>query len=597
MDRQTIYSGQVVRTVDHLQQSQNAMVALAKFCGAVLGSTSILNGFTCTPTTPASLNVLVTPGEVYQMGNLEQSSWSVLNQDTSHSILKQGILLDAATFGITPPGTVGFSQNFLVEVQYQDVDSGLTLLPYFNASNPSLPYSGPGNSGTSQNTVRKGVAAVQVKAGVAAATGTQTTPTPDVGWIGAFVVTVANGAATITSGNISVYSAAPFLLTTLPNVPANIQSGTWVTYNDVGSVNAVAINMSPATAIKQGTTLRIKMATSPTGACTLDCREGSGAKSIVTSGATAIALNAWLAGDTLQLTYDGNVWFAQGLKQPGAPIYLTQNYVFYVGGTGASDSNDGLSATVTGGHGPWATLQRASNWIAQYNLNGFNITINVANGTYSSVTLFAMSGSGNVFWTGNPAAPSNVIVQGIGVSAIIAQNVGQAHKISGFKVQTSGTYTTDPMCGVNVSGTGTTVVLNNMDWGTCSGSHIAATQACVVVPTGTHNISGSPQGANAGMPSGYFIFCGTQAIVQVSSGNLPVITIPGAITMGNGGAFITAFTLCSINFVYASLTGAANVTGTRYSVSSNAILSVNGGGAMYLPGTIAGTTATGGQYF
>ncbi|MDR1125864.1 MAG: hypothetical protein LBM64_07380, partial [Deltaproteobacteria bacterium] len=39
-----------------------------------------------------------------------------------------------------------------------------------------------------------------------------------------------------------------------------------------------------------------------------------------------------------------------------------------------------------------------------------------------------------------------------------------------------------------------------------------------------------------------------------------------------------------------------NVTGKRYSVSGNSICTTAGGGATFFPGTIAGTTDTGGQY-
>jgi hypothetical protein len=94
------------------------MVALAKLASAVLGTTTIVNGFTCTPTTPASLNVLPTAGEVYQLENLEATAWSSLSANTAYSILKQGIQLSQQTFGITPPATVGYSQVFLLEVQY-----------------------------------------------------------------------------------------------------------------------------------------------------------------------------------------------------------------------------------------------------------------------------------------------------------------------------------------------------------------------------------------------------------------------------------------------------------------------------------------------
>jgi hypothetical protein len=227
MDRQTVYFGQIPLETDQLKQSQNSMVALAKLASAVLGTTTIVNGFTCTPTTPASLNVLLTAGEVYQLENLEATAWSSLQANTAYSILKQGIQPGQQTFGITPPSTVGYSQVFLLEVQYQDLDNGSLVLPYYNAANPSSPFAGPGNSGAAQNTVRQGIVAAQLKAGVAAATGSQVAPTADAGWTGLFYITVANGATTITAGNITQVPSAPFIPATLPAIPGDVQIGKW----------------------------------------------------------------------------------------------------------------------------------------------------------------------------------------------------------------------------------------------------------------------------------------------------------------------------------------------------------------------------------
>jgi hypothetical protein len=127
------------------------------------------------------------------------------------------------------PTTSGQSINYLVEVAYQDVDSSPVVLPYYNASNPSQAYSGPANSGVAQNTSRKGAAIIQVKAGASAATGSQVTPAPDAGYVGLYVVTVAFGQTTITSGNIAALATAPFINATLhglaPIFPTSLSVG------------------------------------------------------------------------------------------------------------------------------------------------------------------------------------------------------------------------------------------------------------------------------------------------------------------------------------------------------------------------------------
>lgn len=211
MDRQIVYPGAIPLETDMLNSNKYALIGLSKLAAAILGTSTLLNGLACTPDSPASLNVNVAAGEIYSLQNVDGTAYSSLAADTTHQIVKQGIRMDAGLLSCPAPGTAGQSINYLIQVTYTDTDSGATVLPYYNASNPAQAYSGPANSGTAQNTVRKGICTVAVKAGIAATTGTQTTPAPDAGYVGAWVVTVANGQTTITSGDIALYSGAPFL--------------------------------------------------------------------------------------------------------------------------------------------------------------------------------------------------------------------------------------------------------------------------------------------------------------------------------------------------------------------------------------------------
>lgn len=215
MDRVMVYPGAIPQETDILSTNKDAMIGIAKLAHAVLGDGPWLQGLACTPNSPAALNVLVAPGQIYSLQNIDGTAYSSLAADTTHTILKQGISLDTVTLATPAPTTAGYSVNYLVQIAYLDTDSGATVLPYYNASNPAVAYSGPANSGTAQNTVRKGVCSITVKTGVAATTGSQTTPAPDAGYIGAYVVTVANGATTVTAPNIVLYTGAPFIPTTL----------------------------------------------------------------------------------------------------------------------------------------------------------------------------------------------------------------------------------------------------------------------------------------------------------------------------------------------------------------------------------------------
>lgn len=213
MDRPIVYSSEVPRSVDHLNGWKMAMVGAGRFMLDMLGTGTLVGGLPCTQTSVASLGVLVGPGAIYAVEPIDATAYSVIPADTANTIIKQGLLLAPGVTLATPsPIATGQSINYLVQAEYQDSDTSPVVLAYFNSANPFSPYSGPNNNGSSQPTVRSGVCTVQIKAGAAAATGSQTTPTPDAGFVALYVVTVSFGQTTVTSANISIYPAAPFLV-------------------------------------------------------------------------------------------------------------------------------------------------------------------------------------------------------------------------------------------------------------------------------------------------------------------------------------------------------------------------------------------------
>lgn len=215
MDRTFTYPGSIPLDTDILQPQKNAMVGLGWLAQAILGTSVLATGLGCVPTGPATLNVQINPGAIFAQGNTDTATYGSLGADTTHQLMREGLLLDAATLSCPAPGTAGQSINYLIEAQYQDIDDTPVVLPYYNAANPSLAWSGPNNTGVPQNTFRRGKCAVQVKAGTAATTGTQVTPAADAGWTGFWVVTVANGQSTITAPNIAALGGAPLITETL----------------------------------------------------------------------------------------------------------------------------------------------------------------------------------------------------------------------------------------------------------------------------------------------------------------------------------------------------------------------------------------------
>jgi hypothetical protein len=294
MKRQTVYAGQVPLETDLLNTNKNVLTAIGHVLQDMLGTSTLFSGLACVPTAPAGMTVNVNPGRAYSLQAIDTGAWSSLSAD-AHQIMKQGILLDAQNFSCPAPGTAGFSINYLIQGAFQEVDTGSTVLPYYNASNPSQAYNGPNGTGTSQTTARDNTVQLQLKAGVAATTGSQITPTPDAGFNGLWVVTVPFGASTITSANISQYSGAPFLTASLLSMIQ--QSGLYAVAT--GTANAhVAAFSPPITTRTDGMVLRYKAPAANTGALTFN--DGLGAVAVV--GAAHAALQG---GET---AVNGDVW-------------------------------------------------------------------------------------------------------------------------------------------------------------------------------------------------------------------------------------------------------------------------------------------------
>jgi hypothetical protein len=330
VDRLQVYLGQVPLETDLLNTNKFAMMGLAKLASAVLGAGPVLQGLPCTP--GAGLTVSVGAGQVYQSANVDSTAYSSLPADTAHQVLKQGILLDPVVLSCPAPGTAGQSINYLVEVGFQEVDTGALVLQYYNPSNPAVPFIGPAGAGSSNNMIRAGKCVVQVKAGAAATTGSQTTPAVDAGFIAAYVVTVANGAVSIVTGNIVTAAGAPFLAGLLashhsgaagqaPKVSlanevqgilpiANLPTGmpVWAG-TSTGSANAQVL--TPATAfasVPTGTSVSWLAGFSNTGAMTISIAGGFGPYGVRKDGpAGPVALTGGesVAGAIMSGIFDG----------------------------------------------------------------------------------------------------------------------------------------------------------------------------------------------------------------------------------------------------------------------------------------------------
>lgn len=295
------------------------MVALGMLAQELFGTATIASGFACTPTTPAGLSVVVAAGRMYSLQEVDPLQYSTLPADTTDLIVKQGIINVPTTLSCPAPSTAGQSVNYLIEAAFEEIDTNAIVLPYYNATNPAQPFSGPNNNGNANYTTRQDTVQLQVKAGTPATTGSQTTPAPDTGFFGLAVVTVAYGQTTITSGNISAYAGAPLLGGSLLQA---LQGNAFTYASDVGAANAYAANYAPVvTALVDGMTLEFQAAFANTGASTFS-PNGITAAPIVGGAHLALQGTEIVAGSKCIVMWKANISSWVLLESTGGSLQI-----------------------------------------------------------------------------------------------------------------------------------------------------------------------------------------------------------------------------------------------------------------------------------
>jgi len=306
MNRIIVKPGQIPLDVDPLQTERFAHVGLGRFMASVMGVNSVVvDGLAVTQTSPASMQVLVSAGCILVKAAVDATDYGSLTADT-RQIMRLGELANDTLITLAAPGVFGQSINYLIQVTFSEADDTPLVRSYYNAANPAAPLSGPAGAGTTDYTVRRASAVVQAKAGASAATGSQTTPTADAGYYPLAIVSVAYGATTITSPSISspgVYPQTPYLLSTLPDVPKNVQAGVWQFGLDTGTTNALVVAMTPK-AVTPPRQLTVKVANTNTGATTISI-DALGSYAVKMPDGSSLASGAIVANGMASLLFDG----------------------------------------------------------------------------------------------------------------------------------------------------------------------------------------------------------------------------------------------------------------------------------------------------
>ncbi|MCF3638733.1 hypothetical protein LXM94_01945 [Rhizobium sp. TRM95111] len=254
---------------------------------------------------------------------------------------------------------------------------------------------------------------------------------------------------------------------------------------------------------------------------------------------------------------------------------LAANRTYYVSTTG-SDSNDGLTSGTA-----WATLQHAWDFVlANINLAGYNITIDVEDGTYTSAltasgVLTGAPGPGSFQIVGNTGTPANVVLSTAG-DCIRSSNNAQI-MVRGMRLTSSG-------ASCFATSRGGTLEFDTIEFNTAAVSHINASGGSLVTFNGAYSIVGAS-------PFHYQV---------TNKALLAYGTVGSAIVTLTGTPAFTQFAFCSLSALIGINSGlvtySGSATGSRYTAILGGNIYTFGGGANYFPGNSAGSTATGGLY-
>ena len=256
---------------------------------------------------------------------------------------------------------------------------------------------------------------------------------------------------------------------------------------------------------------------------------------------------------------------------------LAANRTYYVR-TDGSDSNDGLTNS---SGGAFLTIQHAVNVARALDLAIYTVTIQVGAGTFAeNVSIGPLVGGANT------ATP--LIILGAGyASTTIGAGSGNAIVATGAVGVAIGNFSLAASQAVAVQAqNGARIAINQGEtaFPAATARFLDATSLGFISVTSNIRFTGNAPRAM------YASFKGT-----IQFGTITVF-VPAAVT------FSTAFLDADRHGLWVrsgtvtfDLTG-GSVTGKRYQVASNAVIDTAAGGASFFPGTVAGTTATGGEY-
>ncbi|MEP9378377.1 hypothetical protein ABLE91_16800 [Aquabacter sp. CN5-332] len=334
----------------------------------------------------------------------------------------------------------------------------------------------------------------------------------------------------------------------------------------------------PLTAQRVGMRVTIKITSANAAAATLNA--GPGPLPIVTMRGGAISLGDLPLGSFQTFVNTGTAWMLAGLAYSEVPRVAPTGVILYVRPDG-NDNNDGLTNSASGA---FLTIQGAvTSGLSRFSLppgQAARIQLGVA-GTYAGPGSLPYISS-PIEIRGDPANQAGYVISGAGPAGgnvgLIGAGAGQV-TLNGATISNTGAINHS----INADNSGY-VLLQNVTFLTS-----LSTTYGLMAATGNGVIrlgAGCIVNASAGymwLADGGTIIMGANVALQ----STPSFTTATAQALNGGkilrGGTSTAFT-------------GTGAVGLRYNATLNGIINMLFGGANFIPGNSAGTTATGGQY-
>jgi hypothetical protein len=251
---------------------------------------------------------------------------------------------------------------------------------------------------------------------------------------------------------------------------------------------------------------------------------------------------------------------------------LTQDETIYISPTG-NDSNDGLTPTTA-----LATGQVAWNMAMSVDLNGHNMFLQFAHGTYTTPIVCSGSplgrgASNNIIINGDTTNPDQVIFSVANGNCIYALNEAIV-VVQGVHLTATGAATNTNTIGTALVTTGSGIIVlgSGVVFGACDHGHMLTSFGGIDTAEHAYQIEGGASFHMSVGGNGYL----SNAVSAVTLTGTPNFST--AFAIATGGGFLNAWGT--------AYSGAA--TGVRYNVSEGGIIQTFGAPSTYFPGSVAG---------